>query len=409
MLVRLLRGDIDVLVAEFLERIREVPSYSRGIVSEERLTEDATASFDYLLRRIGGLAVSPALQRIGPQVGRDRARRGVPLDDLLIAVRLDFRVLWHALQERCEAEDLRLLVAQAEGVWSVVEEYTTTIQAAYLEQTAELARERRRERSALVGSLLAQRQPDPAQVHRVALALDVDADAVFLVAASGPGGDQPLRAVADQLAAAGRQAHLQDTGQHTLLLLRWLGSEPASAQAMLSGARCGVGPLATGLEQVPRSARVAQEIVDVLPPDAAGPHQLRDAWLWLVGDRLGDLSADLVGEILGGLAGARAPERDRLVETVRAYGSCGSVQQTAAQLYCHRNTVVHRLRRFQELTGCDPTIPRQAALALLSLDWASGRWGAGSAAGGEHGVDPHGSARGRHQPDPTAQGLVEAR
>ena len=60
------------------------------------------------------------------------------------------------------------------------------------------------------------------------------------------------------------------------------------------------------------------------------------------------------------------------METVRTYGSCGSVQQTAARLYCHRNTVVHRLRRFQELTGCSPTVPRQAALALLALEWASG-------------------------------------
>ena len=369
--MRLLRADADALVAEFLERIREVPSYSQGMVPDDQLAEDAAASFDYLLRRIGGLPLPAALQQIGPKVGRDRASRGVPLDDLLTAVRLDFRVLWHALQARCQAADMSLLVAQAEDVWSVVEEYTTTIQASYLERTAELARERRRERTALVGSLLAQRQPDRALAHRVALALDVDADAVFLVAASHTADDQPLRAVADQLAAAGRRVHLQDTGRHTLLLLRWLGSEHASPQALLTDARCGIGPLATGLEHVPEAARVAEEIVDVLPPDAAGPHELRDAWVWLVGDRLGDLSPDIIGEVLGGLAAARATERDRLVETVRTYGSCGSVQQTAAQLYCHRNTVVSRLRRFQELTGCSPTVPRQAALALLALEWAS--------------------------------------
>ena len=372
-LVRLLRLDVDALVGEFLARIREVPSYSHGMVPDEQLAEDAAASFDYLLRRIGGLPLPVKLQEIGPKVGRDRAERGVRLDDLLTAVRLDFRVLWHALQARCEGEDMPLLVAQAEDVWSVVEEYTTTIQASYLEHTAELARERRRERSAVVGALLVQRQPDPAQVNRVALALDVDADAVFLVAASRTGDDAPLRAVADQLAAAGRRVHLQDAGRHTLLLLRWLGSEHSSARSLLSDARCGIGPLAAGLGRVPDAARVAQEIVDVLPQDAAGPHELRDAWLWLVGDRLGELTSDLVAGTLGGLESARSNERDRLVETVRTYGACGSVQQTAAGLYCHRNTVVHRLRRFKELTGADPTVPRQAALALLALEWASER------------------------------------
>jgi hypothetical protein len=370
-LVRLLRGDLDVLVGEFLERIQEVPSYSREMVPEEQLAEDAAASFDYLLRRIGGLSLPPKLREIGLKVGRDRAHRGVPLDDLLTAVRLDFRVLWHALQARCEVDDMELLVARAEDVWSVVEEYTTTIQTSYLEHTAALARERRRERSAVVGGLLAQRQPDPAQVNRVAVALDVDADAVFLVAASRTGDDAPLRGVADQLAAAGRRVHLQDTGPHSLLLLRWLGSEHSSAHTLLSAARCGIGPLAAGLGRVPDSARVAQEIVDVLPPEATGPHELRDAWLWLVGDRLGELASDLVAEALGGLDSARSNERDRLVETVRSYGACGSVLQTAAGLYCHRNTVVHRLRRFKELTGTDPTVPRHAALALLALEWAS--------------------------------------
>ncbi len=254
-------------------------------------------------------------------------------------------------------------------------DYTTTIQASYLEQTATLARERRRERSALVGALLGQQQPDRATVGRVAVALDVDAGARFLVAASASRDDKALRAAADQLAAADRRVHLQDTGRHSVLLLRWEGADSAAdteaPSAVLTGVRCGLGPLAEGLKRVPQAARVAEEVADVLPGGAAGPHRLTDAWVWLVRTRLGDLAVDLAEDVLEGLDGARTGERERLVQTVHTYGTCGSVGATAARLYCHRNTVVNRLRRFTELTGCDPTVPRQAALALLALEWSA--------------------------------------
>ncbi|MFG2946225.1 helix-turn-helix domain-containing protein [Streptomyces adustus] len=67
---------------------------------------------------------------------------------------------------------------------------------------------------------------------------------------------------------------------------------------------------------------------------------------------------------LAALAGLAVHERRRLVETVRHYLDTGSIKATAEALYCHRNTVVKRLDRFQELAGVDLRIPRQAALVL---------------------------------------------
>jgi len=369
-LVHRLHEDADDLIAEFMRQVLTIPPYAAGVVPAARVEADAVATFDYLLRRVGGLPLPDRVRQIGPAVGRDRARRGVPLEDLLTAVRLDFRVLWAALRARAGADDVPVIVSRVEEMWMVVEEFITTIQVSYLEESALMARERRRERSALVAKLLGSTDPDPADVHRVALALDVDAATPVLVAATPAAADGDLRRLADRLSAAGRHVHVQEEARHTLLLTPWLGDVAAPCASVLEGVTCGVGPLASGLAQVPRSARVAAEIADALPAGRTGPHELGEAWLWLVGSRLGELADELSRPLRRGMADARAGEWDRLCETVTAYTATGSVQQVAEQMYCHRNTVVNRLRRFADLTGWDVTVPTEAVLAVAVLSWA---------------------------------------
>jgi hypothetical protein len=365
-LVGALREDAELLVTEFVARVRAIPPYGHGVVPTDRLLRDAELTFQYLLRRIAGLAVPDRLLGIGPSIGRDRARRGVPLNDLLTAVRLDFRVLWAALRERAEPADEPLLVARVEEVWNAVEEYTAQVQVSYQAEAAQLAGERLSERTMLVAALLSSDDPAPEEVARVAVALDVDAQADLLVAAANAAGGSQLRHAADLLGADGRTVHVQSAGRHTVLLARWDGRTGAPVRAALDGVPCGVGPLAHGLAEVPRSARLAREIVDVLP-NVTGPRELPDAWLPLAGARLADTAGELVDSTLGGLEAAPARERDRLLETVRAYLACGAVGEVAARLYCHRNTVLNRLHRFAELTGRDVTVPAEAAAVLLAL------------------------------------------
>ena len=97
----------------------------------------------------------------GPSLGRDRARRGVPLNDLLTAVRPDFRVLWAGLRERADPADEQMLVARMEDVWRAVDDYPTQIRVSYQVEAALLARERQGECSIPVASLLAGENPTP--------------------------------------------------------------------------------------------------------------------------------------------------------------------------------------------------------------------------------------------------------
>jgi hypothetical protein len=366
-LVARVREDAGALRTAFVERVRTVPAYARGLVPADRLDADADATFAYLLGRLAGRSAPERSDGVGPAIGRDRARRGVPLDDLLTAVRQDFQVLWEALRARAAPDEAVLLVDHVQTVWSVVEDYSNRIRLAYLEEEAVLARERQGERTAVVAALLAAEDPAPEDVTRVAVALGLHPDDDVLVVAAAGEDAATLRRAADRLAVDGRPVHVQPTGRHSVLLARWEGSDGAPVRSALDGVRCGVGPVARGLADVPRRARLAGEIADVAADGPVEPHTLASVWLPLAAARLADVGTDLVADELAGLDGVAPAERERLVATMRRFAVDGSVAGTAALLFCHRNTVLNRLRRVAELTGRDPTVPEDAAVLLLAL------------------------------------------
>jgi hypothetical protein len=338
----------------------------------ELVRQDAVLTFDYLLRRLAGWPLPSTLGDAATRVGVDRARRQVPLDQLLRAVRLDFRVLWSALQRLADPSDLALLVEHVEQMWSIVEDYTTQVQVSYMNETAVIARERRLERSALVARLLDDPRIDDSDVERVAFALGVRPDSSFLVASAPAARQDALHRAFETAVAAGRTAHWQDRGRNGLLIAQWRSGDDHAVAAVLGGAACGVGPIAATLADVPRSARVAQRVADVIGPGEDGPRRVRDVLGALAAAGLGDLRGDVADAVLGGLHAATARERESLLETARAYLACGSVNQTARRLYCHRNTVLNRMNRFAALTGCDLAVPDGAAAVFVALNCDDG-------------------------------------
>jgi len=306
----------------------------------------------------------------GNGVGEQRARQGVPLDALLQAARVDFRVVWAALVRRAGDEGRAQLVNSAYYVWEVVEHHVTGIMTAYQRTVLEMGRRTEDERRLWFSRLLDSGGRNPTVVQDAARALGFQVSGHFLCAVTPGGGEASLRGVANALRNLGAPLQQQAVASDMVLVVQLsprLTREAVLAQ--LQGTPCGVSSEVTGLTEVPRAVTLATATARVLPPDAGEPQRLEDSWLDVLVHRAGDLGRDLAADVFGGLhAGAPPAEVDRLLETVQTHLSgSGSVADTAAALYCHRNTIQQRLNRFAELTGRDPRRPEDAALVVLAL------------------------------------------
>jgi DNA-binding PucR family transcriptional regulator len=72
---------------------------------------------------------------------------------------------------------------------------------------------------------------------------------------------------------------------------------------------------------------------------------------------------------LAGLADLPDKERAILLATFEAWlDNNGSAQAAAEQLYVHRNTIHHRLRKLEQHTCQDLADPRSAALLTLAFE-----------------------------------------
>ncbi len=364
-LARACLSECDVLADRFVAAIQDIPAYRDGWVPKESMYGNARLSIELLLRLIARAPVSAELAGISAEVGRDRARRGVPIEALVQAVQVNFRIVWEALLDRAGPDDAAELLASGALVWEAVGMHLSRILDAYQETVRTLAQEHQDMRRASFSALVETKGHDRQVAADTAAALGLQESARFAVVVAAPGAEHKLRQVATDIASRAIGIYHQEAPTGDLLVVQLPERLHELPTEWLQGIPCGVGPVATGLENVPASLVVTTAMARLRLP---GPLVLHDAWLDLISSYSGAILPLLVSEVLGPLAVAEDPESQRILETVDAYlGSTSSVTEAAARLYCHRNTIVNRLRRFTELTGRDVRRAEDAAVVVLAL------------------------------------------
>lgn len=133
---------------------------------------------------------------------------------------------------------------------------------------------------------------------------------------------------------------------------------------------CGIGEPGS-LSQLQRTAPAALAALRVARERGA-PATARDltSFTGLLEQQPADRLAPFAEKLIGPLIEHDRQHGTALVDTLRAFlDNDGSVNATAKQLFLHTNSLRHRLRRVQELTGSHPQVFKERVALAIGL-WA---------------------------------------
>lgn len=366
--------DADALTEDFITRVLTVSAYANAPLPVSEIRRTGAESFTALIAALGRDDDTEQdwadRESIATDVGISRARAGVPIESLMTAIRLDFSVLWQALTEIATAADAAVLVAHTARMWQVVDSYAGQTQAAYVAEQQRMHDEAFSVRQGLVAALFGETDASEGMLAHIAEELGVRMAASFSVAVA-VGTEAPKLRVALAAARAGDIVFTHHLGD--ALVAFWVfdsraGSVGSRVADHVSVLRCGLAGPTAGLASVRSSVRFARSLASLLQPDENGSMTWARGWARLVRLRLDESGAPVIADVDAALARCGMTERQRLAEAARSFLETGSVAASAEQLYCHRNTVMNRLRRFAEITGIDVTVPKEAA--QLVVGWA---------------------------------------
>ncbi len=373
-LVGRLRARADELVEAMAAQIENEIGFYRngGLVPPGALRASCQANFEFMLDSLAGDSSDPVSAR---ETGRLRAEQGAPLADVMAAYRVGTRYLWDAVL--AEAASARItddvLVHASSRLWQMQSSYTDAMTVAYRDVQSRRLLEQDQQRSALVEALLEGRVSSGGTLWEAAELLRLPRKGPFVVVAAEvpevgrqavPAAEERLRSVG--LASAWRllpelQVGVVGVPPGRLVVLVDLLRRSATG-------RVGVSPPYDELDGTGQAVRFARVALSGSTPSS--PVVLFDeSPLTMAAIAAPDVMQYFVRRVLGGLDDLPPDEREVLLDTLSAWSTHhGSATETAEHLYCHPNTVRHRLRRIEERTGRSLNDPHSLAELLLALE-----------------------------------------
>ena len=352
----------------------EIPFYAAGeMVGFEALRDSCMANIEFMLGSMGGTVFDPEAARL---TGRIRAEQGAPLADVMAAYRVGVRYLWDAVLAEADANGhvaTEAVVEAASQLWVVQSVYTDAMSTAYRDAQTTLSIEREQRRSALVEAFLEGRVADGSTLWEAADVLRLPHTGPYVVVAAAvpelgrpavPVAEERLRSV--DLPSAWRL--LPDVQVGLVCVRSMTPAKLAEHIGRLTTGRVGISPPYDDLSETAQALRFARIALAACAEHS--PVTLFDeAPLAVVAMAAPDVAERFVRTVLGGLDDLPGEDRDLLLQTLRTWlASGGSANDAAEKLYCHPNTVRHRLRRIEERTGRSLTDPRSLTELCLAAE-----------------------------------------
>ncbi|MCF6508495.1 PucR family transcriptional regulator [Blastococcus sp. MG754426] len=363
---------VDVLV-------RTEPAYRELVEgSEQDLRHSTRSNLEAGLRSLVAAAASGGTPPVASAraVGARRAAQGLPLEAVLRAYRLGGQVTWEtllAVSRDGSAHHDTLLLEVAGSIWRTNDAECAALAEGYRLEQRRLEGVDEQARQQALDGLLDGRGGDPAFVRGAAevLGLPLDGRLMAVVGLPGSDGAPALRSPGESLLKRGVRSVWGVRGDAQVGLVGLGATRPGDLLALLRGSAhgpVGVSDVVDGAPAVGTAYRLAETAVRTLPAGESRVASIDDRLPEALLSNSPEISSRLVGQSLGGLLELPEEERSVLLDTLAAFlATDGSPTRAADALYCHRNTVMHRLRRIESVTGRKVTDPRSRLLWQLAL------------------------------------------
>ncbi len=358
---------------------REIDAYRDGsVVTKDQVAESCVANVAFIFDSLTGdtdVDVSPA-----ERTGTERALAGVPLPAVMTAYRIGFRFMWEKTLATARAAAIptdSILDATAR-VFLAQDTFTQAMASAYRQQLTTQILEREEERSALVEALLSRRITDTQSLWEAADLLRLPTSGPYVVvAAELPTiGKLGLPAIENKLSVRDIRSAWRLLPDLQVGIVHLRGHATSAALGKLvevlgqaATARVGISPPFHELAETSDALRFARLAVTGKPSGESLITVFDDTPLAVAAVSAPEVMAKIKSSVLGRLDELPAEERTVLLDTFQAWLQAGgSANDTAAKIYCHPNTVRHRLHRIEELTGRSLSRPKDVAELCLAFE-----------------------------------------
>jgi hypothetical protein len=355
---------------------REIDAYRDGtVVTKTEVRKSCEANLTFVFESLVGHADVDVLP--AEYTGSARALAGVPLPAVMTAYRIGFRFMWEETLAAARAAGIpteSILDATAR-VFLAQDTFTQAMSSAYRQQLTAQILEQEEERSALVEALLSRRITDTQSLWEAADLLRLPTSGPYVVvAAELPAiGKLGLPAIENKLAARDiRSAWRLLPDLHIgIVHVRIRDSVDTLISVLRQAAtvRVGISPPFDDLAETSEALRFARLAVTGKAPGDSPITVFDDTPLAVAAVSAPEVMAKIRSSVLKGLNTLPPAERTILLDTFRAWlEEGGSANDTAEKIFCHPNTVRHRLRRIEELTHRSLSRPKDIAELCLAFE-----------------------------------------
>ncbi|MDL4814187.1 PucR family transcriptional regulator [Actinomadura opuntiae] len=387
--VRALHDRLPELTDRLVLRLQEAEGPDgRRAFGSRAFRESARSGLQSALEAIATRGMERPDISFARRIGRRYAEAGLPLETVLRTYRLAGGLLWECMADVVTErypDDLAVLVSGARRALAMIDQLSDSITESYHQTWRDMRKAEVETALETLDDLLDGHEDDTDRVRSVGALLGLPEHGRYVVVAANARTDPvpPDEVVGTRVIWRSRPgallgvALLDAAGIDDLAAgLRPLIRRPAGIGLPVD--RLADLGRARWLADLARSVAAAEDCGETMGTAPEPGSRPRDAnRLVRLDERLPaafmaaqpELARHLRDTVVGPLLDLDRGERESLMRTVAAWLDChGSTARAAQRLFCHRNTVLGRLRRIQRLTGRRLDHPREATELVLALE-----------------------------------------